>query len=145
MPAEPLTDVLAFLEVPQLVGPGHRPIRIDPCHQGLDPVHPFPALGTGLRVEELGPQRLHRDPTAGDGEALNAVEQQVLGGRRQIRHQPLGRPHAGRRRVKPGLPQRFRPVVAQIHRHGDPVAGGLRPVFGQGGLLEFQHPGWSSS
>lgn len=76
MTAEPLADVLALLEVPQLVGPRHLPVGIDLGHQRRDAIHPLPAPRAKLGVEELGAQRLHGHPAAGDGESLNAFEQQ---------------------------------------------------------------------
>ena len=106
-----------------------------------DPIHPGAPLRPGVGVEKLRPQRLDGDPAADGGEPLNTLEKQLLRRGRQVRHQSLRRPRAGQRGVKARLLQRRRPVVAQVHRHGDPVACGLGAVLGQRRGFEVQHPG----
>ncbi len=75
---EPLADRFALLEVPQLVGPGDVAVRVHLGHQLAHPLHPLTAPGADLLVEELRPQRLHRDPAARGGQLVDAFEQQIL-------------------------------------------------------------------
>jgi hypothetical protein len=141
VPTEPVTDVFALLEIPQFIGPGHLPLWVRLGQEGADSIHPGATFRADLRVEKLRSQRFHGDPAAGCSEPLNAVEQQLLGRRRQIRHQALGRPGARCRGVKTSLLQRRRPVMAQIDRNGNPVAGRLCPVLAQRRRFEIQHLG----
>ena len=76
---------------------------------------------------------------AGCAERGDAVEQPVLGLRRQIDQPTLGQPGGRCRRVQPGRPQRSRPVVAQVDPHGAAVGGrGCAEVL-QGAGLELDH------
>ena len=52
--AQPIGDVVAFFEIPQLVGLGHLELRVRLGHEFPNPVHPLTPLRAALGVGEVG-------------------------------------------------------------------------------------------
>ena len=71
------------------------------------------------------------DPAAGRAEFVDPVEQQILGFGRQVDQQPLGDPRRRLTGVEAVVPQRLRPVVAQVDGDGAPVGLRLGTQVGQ--------------